>query len=343
MKNQQNDFKERMYFLFAHKWKYIVSIILTLFKSKNYKKGAVRTVTYIAREKDKTWIFGAKVRRLSQHSQLDARVHWNDKIKGIPDTDGYYHIYQNHFCRSLRRKPNIIFKKNIVMFTHPSWSKKYSKTHVVWGLNQADYVICLNSNIKKMLIEDGVRPEILKVIHIATSEKTFYPHERSGKGVVGLCSGFQIRKNPDLIFDVVKNMPQREFLLLGSNWERYTKFDELSALPNFTYLKDMDYEKFPEFYDKMDVFLSPSILEGGPVPLLEAMMSNCVPVASNTGFSTDIITHGENGFIFDINASYKEVIPLIEEAYNLKGNIRNTVLEHTWTNCSHKIDTLFNT
>ena len=38
------------------------------------------------------------------------------------------------------------------------------------------------------------------------------------------------------------------------------------------------------------------------------MMSNCVPVASKTGFCPDIINHGQNGFLFDINAGYKEVI-----------------------------------
>jgi glycosyltransferase involved in cell wall biosynthesis len=340
--NQKGDFKERMYFLFVHKWKYLAPIILTfLYKKKTERNVSAKTITYVARVKDKTWIFGAKVRRLSRYSSLESSVHFNDKLRNLPDTDGYYYIYQNYYCRCLRSTPSNVFKKNIVMFTHPSWSKKYSKTHVVWCFNQADYVICLNSAIKEYLIECGVRPEILKVIHIGTSSETFQYHERTGNGVVGLCSGHKDRKNPELILKVVRNMPEREFWLVGSNWERYEKFDQLLALPNFTYLENEPYEKFPELYGKMDVFLSPSLLEGGPVPVLESMMSNCVPVASKTGYCPDVIEHGKNGYLFDLDAGYKDVIPLVELAFQNKNNIRETVMEYTWQNCSKKIDELF--
>jgi glycosyltransferase involved in cell wall biosynthesis len=338
---KKSDTGEKLYFLLVHKWKYFAPIILNFFRNKNKNKKKVESITYVARVKDSSWIFGAKVRRLSKYSSLKSSVHLHNKLRNLPSTDGYYYIYHNYFCRCLRSTPSIIYKKNIVMFTHPNWSKKYSKTHVVWGLNQADYVICLNSNIRSYLIECGVRPEILKVIHIATSDKTFYPHLRTGLGVVGLCSGYHIRKNPDLIFDIVKNLPERPFWLVGSNWNKYHRFDELLSLPNFTYFEDEPYDDFPALYEKMDVFLSPSSLEGGPVPLLEAMMSNCIPVASRTGFSSDIIEHGVNGYLFDVEATYSDVIPLIEKAFTNNNEVRTSVLENTWENCSKRIDQLF--
>lgn len=336
---EKSSFQERLYFLVFHKWKYIIAIL----KSKLYKNPIIKTVdkvVYIAREKDKDWIFGAKVRRLSRYSSLNAETYYHNKLKCLPDADAYYYIYQNYFCRCIRSTPNILNKKNIVMFTHPSWSKKYSKTHVVWCLNKANYVICLNSEIKNYLIEIGVKSEILKVIHIATSSSLFHSHKR-GMGGVGFCSNFGSRKNPNLIFDLVKNMPRRTFSLIGRNWENYSRFEELSSSPNFKYYNNVPYESYPDLYSKIDVFVSPSLLEGGPVPVLEAMMSNCVPVASKTGFCPDIITHKENGFLFDINANYEEVIPLIEEAFLLKTDVRETVLEYTWENCSKKIDKLF--
>ncbi|GAA4270868.1 glycosyltransferase family 4 protein [Aquimarina gracilis] len=334
-----NRFQEKLYFFVFHKWKYLIAI----FRSKFYKKSnneKVDKVVYVAREKDKDWIFGAKVRRLSRYSALNAKPYYHNKLRNLPEADGYYYIYQNYFCRCIRSTPNILNKKNVVMFTHPSWSKKYSKTHVVWCLNKADYVICLNSAIKTYLIEIGVRPEILKVMHIATSSSFFYTHNR-GQGGVGFCSNFGPRKNPDLIFDLVKNMPNRSFYLIGRNWQDYNQFNELSKLSNFTYYDNVPYESYPDLYEKIDVFVSPSLLEGGPVPVLEAMMSNCVPVASKTGFCPDIITHGENGFLFDTTANYKEVVALIEKAFLIKADVRETVLPYTWESCSKKIDDLF--
>ncbi len=339
MVSDKSHIQEQLYFLLFHKWKYIIVIIRSIFSKKPNVTKINKTV-YVAREKDKTWIFGAKVRRLSRYSSLNADTYYHNKLRNLPNADAYYYIYQNYFCRCLRSTPSIVTKKNIVMFTHPTWSKKYSKTHVVWCLNKADYVICLNSAIKSYLINIGVHPDKLKIIHIGVSSSFFHSHKR-GVGNIGFCSNFSPRKNPDLIFNLVKHMPDRTFYLIGNNWESYEKFEELSVLPNFRYHTGLPYESYPDLYNEIDVFVSPSLLEGGPVPILEAMMSNCVPVASKTGFCPDVIRHGENGFLFEIDADYLEVIQLIEKAFLLKKNIRNTVLEHTWENCSKKIDDLF--
>jgi glycosyltransferase involved in cell wall biosynthesis len=333
------DIGEQLYFIMFHKWKYLWAIL----RSKSYFSplaDTVKKVIYVAREKDKEWIFGAKVRRLSRFSSLDADTYFNNKLRNLPDADGYFYIYQNYFCRCIRSTPSILNKKNIVMFTHPTWTKKYSKTHVVWCLNKADYIICLNSSIKGYLIGIGVKAELLKVLHIATSSSFFYEHKR-GNGGVGFCSIFGPRKNADLIFDIVKNMPDRAFFLIGREWDKYEKFNELNSLPNFTYYDNMAYESYPDLYNKIDVFVSPSLIEGGPVPVLEAMMSNCVPVASNTGYCPDLIDHGKNGFIFDTQSNYEDVIPLIEEAFTLDADIRTTVMPYTWENCAKTIDGLF--
>jgi glycosyltransferase involved in cell wall biosynthesis len=331
-------FNENLYFIIFHKWKYWIAILLSKFYSKTKHK--VRNVVYVAREKDKEWIFGAKVRRLSKFSSLKASTYFHNKLKNLPKADGYYFIYQNYFCRCIRSTPSILKRKTVVMFTHPNWTKKYSKAHVIWCLKKADFVICLNSDVKRYLVKSGLQEHKLKVLHIATSSNFFQFHER-GSGYVGFCSAYHPRKNPDLIYEIVKNMPNCSFLLLGQNWHKYEKFNQLIALANFKYYDSEPYENYPSFYEKMDVFVTPSILEGGPVPLLESMMSNCVPVASKTGFAPDIITHGINGFLFDIDADYKTVVPLIKQALTVKANIRKTVLKFTWENCSKEIDNMF--
>lgn len=328
---------EQLYFAIVHKWKYVIAII----KSKFYTTPThIKKIVYVAREKDKDWIFGAKVRRLSRYSSLDASTHYHNKLRNLPEADGYFYIYHNYFCRCIRSTPSILKRKNVVMFTHPSWSKKYSKTHVVWCLNKADAIICLNSNIKQYLIECGVKNRLLKVLPIGTSSTTFYSHER-GNGDVGFCSNFGVRKNPDLILDIIKNMPHRIFHIIGRNWEDYYRYDELKNLTNFVYHNNVAYETYPVLYNKLDVFVSPSLLEGGPVPILEAMMSNCVPVASKTGFAPDLIENGKNGYLFELDATYNDVIPLIENAFKIKGNMRQYVLQYTWENCSKTIDSYF--
>ncbi len=331
--------KEAIVFNLLYKWKYLIAI----FKSKflpNNKSSKLKTITYVAREVDKDWVFGMKTRKLAKASGLQASTYFHNRLKDLPNSDGYYFVFHQYFYRAMRHNPKILKKKNIVMFTHPNWTFSYSKKHVIWCLNKADYVICLNSDVKQMLIHNGLKAEKAVLIHIASDPEFFYFHERK-TGSAGFCSAFGDRKNPEMVYNLVKYMPERHFYLLGKNWEQFDKLSELEALPNFTHYNDEDYNTFPELYSKIDIFVSPSTLEGGPVPILEAMLSNCIPVASKTGFCPDIIQHGKNGFLFEIDTDYKTVMELIRKADTMKTDIRSTAMEYSWENCSKKLDQLF--
>ncbi|WP_299063168.1 glycosyltransferase family 4 protein [uncultured Polaribacter sp.] len=331
--------KEILIFNLLYKWKYLIAILKSKFVKKNQKK-TLETVTYVAREVDKDWIFGAKVRRLAKFSSLNAKTYYHNKLRDLPDSDGYFFVFHQYFYRAIRHNPKILNKKNIVMFTHANWTVSFSKTHVIWCLKKADKVICLNSVIQKELIDAGLNEEKTEVLHIASDSTFFYPHERKS-GSVGFCSAFSDRKNPDLIFSIIKNMPERTFYLIGKNWENYKNYDELIALENFTYFNNQPYEKYPDLYNKIDVFISPSKNEGGPVPLLEAMLSNCFPISTKTGFGPDIIEHGKNGFLINDTDHYSKVIDLINKANKSNINVRETVLAYSWQNCSKKLDELF--
>ena len=106
------------------------------------------------------------------------------------------------------------------MFTHPNWTFSFSESHVIWCLNKADKVICLNSKVQRELIAAGLDAKKTELIHIASDHDFFYKHERK-TGAVGFCSAFGERKNPEMVYQLVKNMPERKFHLIGRYWENY--------------------------------------------------------------------------------------------------------------------------
>jgi len=331
--------KEKIIFNLLYKWKYL----LAFQKAASFPKpvpGKIKTLTYVARASDKDWIFGAKVRRLAKFSALDAQTYFHDGLRDIPDSDGYFFVFHQYFYRAIRHNPQILNKKNIVMYTHPNFTFSFSKTHVIWCLNKADKVICLNSRVQRQLIEAGLKPEKTVLMHIASDPDFFYRHERK-TGSIGFCSAFSDRKNPEMIYNLVKNMPERKFYLIGRYWDRYEKYNELMSFSNLTYFDNEDYEKYPDLYNKIDIFISPSYLEGGPVPVLESMLSNCFPIVSNTGYGPDVVRHGENGFVFEADTDYKNVIDFINKADSKTIDIRATAMEYSWENCSKKLDDLF--
>ena len=330
---------EKIIFTLLFKWKYLIAILHSKFLKKN-KKSVFTSITYVAREADKNWIFGAKVRRLAKFSDLNSNTYFHNRLRDLPDSDGYFFVFHQYFYRAIRHNPKILNRKNIVMFTHPNWTFSFSESNVIWCLNKADKVICLNSKVQRELIAAGLDAKKTSLIHIASDPDFFYKHERK-TGDVGFCSAFGERKNPDLVYQLVKNMPERKFHLIGRYWENYERYDEMKNMANFTYYNNKSYDTYPNLYSKIDIFISPSVLEGGPVPVLEAMLSNCFPIASKTGFCPDVISDGKNGFLFDIDAEYSEVIKLIKLADSKTIDVRQTALEYSWKNCSQKIDKLF--
>ena len=121
---------EKIIFTLLFKWKYLIAILHSKFLKKN-KKSVFTSITYVAREADKDWIFGAKVRRLAKFSDLNSNTYFHNRLRDLPDSDGYFFVFHQYFYRAIRHNPKILNRKNIVMFTHPNWTFSFSESHVI--------------------------------------------------------------------------------------------------------------------------------------------------------------------------------------------------------------------
>jgi glycosyltransferase involved in cell wall biosynthesis len=255
----------------------------------------------------------------------------------LPRAKAYFVSHYSEFEPLALQNPHILDARVVAFFTHPRFDLPRSMRYYAATLNFTDRVFTMNSASRDYLISLGVQPEKLQVVYGAADPQRFQPHVRTGNGYVGFCMAYYDRKRPAFLLDLVRAMPHRKFCLLGKGWSGWSEFASLLSLPNFTYF-DVPYEEYPAHYGKMDVFVSGAQLEGGPIPLLEAMLCNAVPVATRTGFAPDLIRHGENGFLFDVGDSVHEVARLIERAYQLETDVRLGVQHLSWTRFASEID-----
>ena len=181
-----------------------------------------------------------------------------------------------------------------------------------------------------------MNPSKTNTIIGGADHKRFKYVHHAKKVYIGLSSAYYERKSPDKILQVIKNMPTYNFLLLGKKWENYPRYNQLISLDNFTYL-DIDYEDYPKYYSQMKVFLSLSTLEGGPIPLIEAMFCNAYPVVTDTGFARDVICHGKNGYILPIGSDQFTIRKHIKEAFHQRSDVCNTVNNYSWDKFSKNI------
>lgn len=288
-------------------------------------------LVFVIPQEQRGWILEGIAKEIARHFPGTYRFHHS--MRSLPDAKAYFFAHYSSIAHAYKLNPLLWRRRVFVWYTHPRDDLGISEREMHYILKQATLIFCTCRSFAKLLHDNGV-PHAVCVLGGA-DPKLFLPRTR-GSGKIGFCTAFYARKRPDRLLEIVRRMSHRQFLLLGRHWDQYEKFPELRAMPNFEYV-ETSYDQYPRLYRQMDVFVSPSALEGGPVPLIEAMMSNVVPVASKTGFAPDVIRHGENGFLFETDAPVEVVCELIDRAMTLSGDVRATVLDCSWEAFSAKI------
>lgn len=171
------------------------------------------------------------------------------------------------------------------------------------------------------LIYNGVpKPSIsqdnlLSVYRISPKTKLFIHAGRISKekNQLNLCEVFQSLINKG--FDIV-------LIIAGSiqNKEIYN-----SLKPYFSdrihYLGERN--DVPQLMSNCDAMCLPSIWEGLPITLLEALSVGCIPICSPVGGIPDVITSGKNGFLSS-SSSKKDYLATMESFLSLEeGRLRN--------------------
>lgn len=276
----------------------------------------------VVSRRNRRWILDAVALELARYFPGSVKFHYS--LRHLPKGDNYFISHYSLFPPLMKRYSWLKERRTFVFFTHPT----ESLAQILNDLKECTRLISMSTLHAVQLQRLGFPPERLSIAVPGADPRMFRSHHRGG-GAVGFCSAYYPRKSPSRLMEIVRSLPDMEFILLGRGWNRSPYSRDIESLQNLTYA-EASYGEYPNYYDKMDVFVSPSLLEGGPVPLLEAMMSNVVPVATRTGFAPDLIQHGENGFLCDIHFSIDEMSELIERARRLDIDVRKTVEHLTW-------------
>jgi glycosyltransferase involved in cell wall biosynthesis len=211
-------------------------------------------------------------------------------------------LHVNDFVRSFK------YKNATHLIAISKETKEYAKE--LFGYKDKDITI-VNHGVSKSF-----------AISMTEVEKTKFKEEHNipqNKILIGFVGSIEIRKGHDLLLKAVESLDisiknKIHIIFLGSSKDNQTRpwLDNLIEKTGTSNLVTcFDYQDPKPFYNIYDIFVLPSRLEGFPLVIIEAMMSDCCIIRSNVQGAYDQISHGEDGFIFE-NNNYKELTVLLK-------------------------------
>jgi glycosyltransferase involved in cell wall biosynthesis len=118
---------------------------------------------------------------------------------------------------------------------------------------------------------------------------------------------FAFNKGIDVLIDTVEKLQQAEnnlkveFFLVGKG-PLYDNFVKSKTFPNLHYMGFADDDQLNSLYQKCDVFILPTLFEGMPTVVLEAMIHSMAVIVTDVG-ATKVMVDKENGYIVKKNSA----------------------------------------
>ena len=273
-------------------------------------------------------------------------------------------------------KPDVVHSQT-TLYGVPAWvAKKTLKIpYIVWGhgsdiyfpgtllsmiskpiLQNADVVLALTEDMKKemqrvfprevFVIPNGISLERFKVSSghegkRSTRTLIFVGRLHPVKGIQYLIEAMAI---------VYQKIPDIKLVIVGDGVERPTlekQVKELDLNECIQFLGQVPQEKMPDIMHQADILVLPSLSEGFPTVLLEAMASGLPIIATSVRGIPDLIDDGINGYLVNTKKSGEMADRILTLMLNddvrkeMSVNNREKAKMFTWDKVADKVEKVY--
>ncbi len=230
----------------------------------------------------------------------------------------------------------------VYKFTGDYIARDITWSILVWFYNQANRVLVPSRFCKELLVEKGVKGEIIEIFERGVDLKRFNPAYRdplffknfipgySGEKVVLYVGRVSKEKEIDVFLEVAEHFAEKnfdiKFIIVGDG--PYRKEAEARRIPNVYFTGYLEGKELSTAYASSWLFLFPSTTETFGNVILEACASGLPVLVSDKGASKENVIHGETGFIVKNNdvKRYVHYIKKLFEQEELYQKMRNKAL-----------------
>ncbi|MDD1748696.1 MAG: glycosyltransferase family 4 protein, partial [Methanothrix sp.] len=217
---------------------------------------------------------------------------------------------------------------------------------------RADHVITVGSDIKIHLVAKGIPADKISVIPSGVDAQAFRPRE-GNKARSCLFAGSLIeRKGVEYLLGAMSQMPQEFSAVIAGDGPRRNslmKMAEKERIGNrIVFTGAIAPDQLAKLYSEASFFILPSLSEGLPITILEAMSCGCPVIATRVSAIGDAVVDGYNGLLIrprDVDDLREKMMVLLQDPElrdRMGRNARETIEStYTWQSVARRIMTVY--
>lgn len=220
-------------------------------------------------------------------------------------------------------------------------ARSYEAVVGKWILRHSDHVTAVSESVRQHGLHLGVHPQRIQTIENGVQMPTpgAAPPAPSSPQRVVFVGRLIVNKGPHIFIEaasrILATTDDVEFVLAGDGPMRRALESQVIMQGLGSRIRFLGFQQnVPEILRQATLFVRPSLLEGHPLTVLEAMACGVPVIASRIAGNVDLIQHGKTGILTpagDASALSQAIVTLLQDADargRLAANARRIVERH---------------
>lgn len=165
------------------------------------------------------------------------------------------------------------------------------------------------SSEKLVMVPNGVRTDVFRPPAVGEQKRL---RQRWGLPLDSLVVGFSAKRTSDTsnrkdietlaraMEGASRLLQKTAFVIMGPGWDKFVADQRQRGVCCVYFPFIVDHEDVAEIYRSLDIYWVTARIEGGPVPLLEAMSTGVACITTPVGVALEIVRDGENALFSQI-------------------------------------------